>query len=76
MELPEIKEAMPEYAEVNAQVLQDVVLRVDHAFQRSSAASAKGSRRATRASRGAATTTASPTRKWASMAARDWITAS
>jgi putative transposase len=32
-ELPGIKEAMPEYAEVNAQVLQDVILRVDHAFQ-------------------------------------------
>src|SRR5689334_17946214 len=32
-ELPRIKEAMPEYAEVNAQVLQDVVLRVDRAFQ-------------------------------------------
>jgi putative transposase len=32
-ELPGIKEAMPEYAEVNAQVLQDVVLRVDRAFQ-------------------------------------------
>jgi putative transposase len=32
-ELPSIKEAMPEYAEVNAQVLQDVVLRVDRAFQ-------------------------------------------
>ena len=32
-ELPGVKEAMPEYAEVNAQVLQDVVLRVDHAFQ-------------------------------------------
>jgi putative transposase len=32
-ELPSIKEAMPEYAEVNAQVLQDVVLRVDLAFQ-------------------------------------------
>jgi len=31
--LPGIKEAMPEYAEVNAQVLQDVVLRVDRAFQ-------------------------------------------
>jgi putative transposase len=31
--LPGVKEAMPEYAEVNAQVLQDVVLRVDHAFQ-------------------------------------------
>jgi putative transposase len=32
-ELPGIKEAMPEYAEVNAQVLQDVALRVDRAFQ-------------------------------------------
>ena len=32
-ELPGIKEAMPEYAVVNAQVLQDVVLRVDRAFQ-------------------------------------------
>jgi putative transposase len=32
-ELPGIKEAMPEYAEVNAQMLQDVVLRVDRAFQ-------------------------------------------
>src|SRR5262249_34026877 len=32
-ELPGIKEAMPEYAEVNAQVLQDVILRLDRAFQ-------------------------------------------
>ena len=32
-ELPGIKEAMPEYAVVNAQVLQDVALRVDRAFQ-------------------------------------------
>jgi putative transposase len=32
-ESPGIKEAMPEYAEVYAQVLQDVVLRVDRAFQ-------------------------------------------
>jgi putative transposase len=32
-ELPGIKEAMPEYGEVNAQVLQDVILRVDRAFQ-------------------------------------------
>src|SRR5260221_754984 len=31
-ELPDIKEAMPEYAEVYSQVLQDVVLRVDRAF--------------------------------------------
>ncbi len=32
-ELPDIKEAMPEYGEVHSQVLQDVVLRVDRAFQ-------------------------------------------
>jgi putative transposase len=32
-ELPAIKEAMPEYGEVHSQVLQDVVLRVDRAFQ-------------------------------------------
>src|SRR5262249_19310562 len=32
-ELPAIKEAMPEYGAVNAQVLQDVVLRADRAFQ-------------------------------------------
>jgi putative transposase len=32
-ELPGIKEALPEYGEVNSQVLQDVVLRVERAFQ-------------------------------------------
>src|SRR5260370_9807593 len=32
-ELPDIKAAMPENAEVHSQVLQDVVLRVDRAFQ-------------------------------------------
>jgi putative transposase len=32
-ELPGIKDAMPEYSEVHSQVLQDVVLRVDRAFQ-------------------------------------------
>ncbi len=31
-ELPSIKEAMPEYAEINAQVLQDVILRVERAY--------------------------------------------
>ena len=31
-ELPGIKEAMPEYGEVDSQVLQDVMLRVDRAF--------------------------------------------
>jgi putative transposase len=32
-ELPDIKEAMPEYCEVHSQVLQDVIQRVDRAFQ-------------------------------------------
>ena len=32
-ELPGIKDAMPEYAEVHSQILQDVVLRVERAFQ-------------------------------------------
>jgi putative transposase len=32
-ELPGIKETMPEYGEVHSQVLQDVVLRVERAFQ-------------------------------------------
>jgi putative transposase len=32
-ELPDIKAAMPEYSEVHSQVLQDVVQRVDRAFQ-------------------------------------------
>ncbi|HEX8731126.1 MAG TPA: transposase [Ktedonobacterales bacterium] len=32
-ELPGIKEALPDYAEVNAQVLQDVILRVERAYQ-------------------------------------------
>jgi putative transposase len=32
-ELPDIKAAMPEYTEVNSQVLQEVVLRVERAFQ-------------------------------------------
>src|SRR5262245_62063133 len=32
-ELPGVKEAMPDYAEINAQALQDVALRVGRAFQ-------------------------------------------
>jgi putative transposase len=32
-ESPGFKEAMPDYAEINAHVVQDVVLRVDRAFQ-------------------------------------------
>src|SRR6476469_1176503 len=33
MELPDLKAACPEYAEVNAQVLQDVLRRLEKAFQ-------------------------------------------
>ena len=57
-ELPGIKAELPEYAEVNAQVLQDVVQRVDRAF------------------RGATATTASPIRRWASMAGWRWTAVS
>src|SRR5258707_9106869 len=32
-ELPDLKAAFPEYAEVNAQVLQDVMLRVERTYQ-------------------------------------------
>ena len=32
-ELPDLKTACPEYAEVNGQVLQDVLLRVERAYQ-------------------------------------------
>jgi putative transposase len=32
-ELPDLKEACPEYAEIKAQVLQDVLLRLDRTFQ-------------------------------------------
>jgi putative transposase len=31
-ELPDLKAACPEYAEINAQVLQEVILRVERAF--------------------------------------------
>jgi putative transposase len=33
-QLPEVKEARPEYRDINAQVLQDVLTRLDRAFQR------------------------------------------
>jgi putative transposase len=32
-QLPELKETFPEYQSVNAQVLQDVILRLDKAYQ-------------------------------------------
>jgi hypothetical protein len=71
-ELPDLKAACPDYAEVNAQVLQDVLLRLDRAlqafFRRGAARLAK--HRVIRASREGAALPPSPTRRWASMAAR------
>jgi putative transposase len=32
-ELPDLKAAFPEYAEINAEVLQDVILRVERTYQ-------------------------------------------
>ncbi len=75
-ELPGIKEAMPEYGEVHSQVLQDVVLRVDRAFQAFFRRVSRARRRAIPAFMAATATTASPIRRWASMAAHGWITAS
>src|SRR6476619_4410264 len=49
-ELPPIKAEMPEYGEVNSQVLQDVVQRVDRAFQAFFRRVESGRHRATRAS--------------------------
>ena len=69
-ELPGIKEAMPEYGEVHSQVLQDVVQRVDRAFQAFFRRIVNGRHPAIRASTGATATTASPIRKLRATAAR------
>ncbi len=53
-ELPGIKEAIPEYAQVHTQVLQDVVLRVDRTFQAFFHRIKAATRQAIRASRAAA----------------------
>jgi transposase len=65
-ELPDLKAACPEYAEVNAQVLQDVILRVDRAFQaffRQVQAGEEPGHPRFQGTRAA--TTASPIRRWA-----------
>ena len=76
-ELPGIKEAMPEYAEVNAPGLAGCGAagrpRLPGVLPPSCA---KGRHRAIRAFTDATATTASPIRRWASMAARGWTTAS
>jgi putative transposase len=61
-ELPGIKEAMPEYAEVHSQVLQDVALRVDRAFQAFFLRVKAGRHQATRALTDVTATTALPNR--------------
>ncbi len=74
-ELPEIKNAMPEYAEVNAQVLQNVVPRVDRRFRRTFSASATAPHPAIPASMAEIATTASPPHRSGTTVAPDWILA-
>src|SRR6476659_7318328 len=62
-ELPGIKEAMPDYAEVNAQVLQDVILRGDRACQAFFRRVQAGETPGIRASTAESATTASHFRK-------------
>ena len=73
-ELPGIKEAMPEYAEVNSQVLQDVVLRVDRAYQAFFRRAKAGETAGYPRFQGRTATTPSPIRS--TTRARGWITAS
>ncbi|HEU4785009.1 MAG TPA: transposase [Ktedonobacterales bacterium] len=69
-ELPDLKASCPEYAEVNAQVLQDVILRVERTykdfFRRVRQGAGKGKQhRAIHVSRDRAAITASPIRSMA-----------
>jgi putative transposase len=74
-ELPSIKEALPEYAKVNAQILQDVALRVARAFQAFFQRIQAGETPGYPAFRSATATIASSTHKSATTtAARGWIT--
>ena len=59
-ELPDLKAACPEYAEINAQVLQDVIMRLERAFQAFFRRVKQARHRAIPASRGGTATTASP----------------
>ena len=61
-ELPDLKAACPEYAEVNAQVVHDALRRLERAFQAFFRRIRNGKRRAPHASRGRAATIALPTR--------------
>jgi putative transposase len=60
-ELPDSAEAMPEYAELHSQVLQDVAPRVDHGFQAYFRRVRAGERPVIRLSTDATAITASPT---------------
>src|SRR5260221_1355441 len=60
-QLPEIKEVRPEYHDLHSQVLQDVLTRLDRAFQAFfRRVKAGGRRRGIRGSRGATAARASP----------------
>jgi transposase len=69
-ELPGVKEAMPGYGEVHSQVLQDVVLRVERAFQAFFQRIGEGQAPGYPASMAETATIASPTRS--SRMARGW----
>ena len=61
-QLPAVKEVRPEYRDIHSQVLQDVLTRLDRAFQAFFRRVKRGvRRRAIRASRAAIATTPSPT---------------
>ena len=75
-QLPGLKEVRPEYRDLNAQVLQDVLHRLDKAYQAFFRRVAAGERQGIRASRAATATAASPIRRRGSTAARGWTTAS
>ncbi len=74
-ELPDLKAAFPEYAALNAQVLQDVLTRLDKTYQAFFRRVRAGQTPASPAFRDVTAITPSPTSRWVSMAARGLITA-
>ena len=71
-QLPAIKEVRPEYRDLNAQVLQDVLHRLDKAFAAFFRRVTAGENPGFPASGARTATTASPIRRWARTAVRHW----
>ena len=74
-ELPELKAACHEYAEVNEQMLQDVILRVERAYQAFFRRLQAGEQPGYPRFQGATATTASPTRSTVHTAVPSWMAA-